>query len=268
MTVFDDVSPGGSQGSPGWWGMCRRRNLQPSPPARSHAAPEDQRKKRSLKASHRSLAPSIVQQTPVNLPVEAGLPRRSWPRRWRSPARRRRRQRLWRKEVPCSGRFRTSGSAHWSSWSRSGLFSWWLEENKDERFLDEKLVFLFTFHTFLRKTQKRKPQTGTETNFRNNFYFSPPSLEIFAQSGPTFHITSESVLADAAPPLAAMLEVTSRGRTADCVEKTDVMRSKKWEKHKEEHLFPSGWSCPMFPVVLRHRHSTPPFPAVFNQKEK
>ena len=34
--------PGGSRGSPGWSGTCRRRNLQPSPPARSRSAPVDQ----------------------------------------------------------------------------------------------------------------------------------------------------------------------------------------------------------------------------------
>lgn len=37
------VLPGGSRGSPGWSGMCRRRILQPSPPTRSRSAPENQR---------------------------------------------------------------------------------------------------------------------------------------------------------------------------------------------------------------------------------
>lgn len=108
-----------------------------------------------------------------------------------------------------------------------------IQKESRERFLYEKLemiqthfvhkwifvLFLlfvyFTFHTSLRKTQKRKPQTGTETNLRNNFYSSPPSVETFLQSCPTFQ-----VLADAAPPLAAILEVTTLLGTADCVYKT------------------------------------------------
>lgn len=93
QVIWVFILPGGNQGSPGWWGTCKRRNLQPSPPTRSRSAPEEQRKK--VSQGFTPPAPSAVHQAPVNLPVAAGLPRRSWPRRWRSPARgwRRRRRR-------------------------------------------------------------------------------------------------------------------------------------------------------------------------------
>lgn len=81
-------------------------------------------------------------------------------------------------------------------------------------------IFQFNFDPFLRKTQKKKPQTGTETNFRNKSYFSPPSGQHFKTRLKKFWV----------------LQHPFRLQTADCVYKTIYLsgerRSAKWEKQK------------------------------------
>lgn len=87
--------------------------------------------------------------------------------------------------------------------------------------------FISPLTQFWEKTQKKKPQTGTETNL-HNFYFSQPSVEISVQTCPTFQETNEV--------WSEILEVTTGLQTADCVYKTVISgEMMKWEKQKEEH---------------------------------
>lgn len=118
------------------------------------------------------------------------------------------------------------------------------------------------------KTQKT-PQTGTETHLRNNFYFSPPSVQISVHNFQHLKKTNKKGFGRGnntlwqpywRPRLCKQLIVFTKLQFLKI-----ICRNEKCEVRKTErgtaHLFQSGWSCLMFPVVLQHCHLTvPPLP--------